>query len=89
MAEGGDVVWMQLATRIPKSLHRQLRLHCIDAERSVMAFVAAAIREKLTQTAGATSKGPRRDPGQRLADPSDARIGVGSRALRTSPAVPR
>ena len=61
MAEGADVDWMQLATRIPKSLHRQLRLHCIAAETSVMAFVADAIREKLPPAAGATSKGPRRD----------------------------
>ena len=61
MAESGDVVWMQLATRVPKSLHREVRLHCVDAGTSVMAFVADAIREKLPSAAGATSKGPRRD----------------------------
>ena len=60
MAEG-DVIWMQLATRIPKSLHRQVRLHCVDAGTSVMAFVAQAIREKLAQTGSSTSRGSRRE----------------------------
>jgi predicted HicB family RNase H-like nuclease len=39
--------WTQLATRIPKSLHRRLKLHCVTTDTSVMAFVVAAIEEKL------------------------------------------
>jgi predicted HicB family RNase H-like nuclease len=37
----------QLATRIPKDLHRRLKLHCVQAEVSLMDFVTDAIREKL------------------------------------------
>jgi hypothetical protein len=48
MARSGEVVWVQLATRIPKSLHRELKLHCVQAEISVMGFVTKAIAEKLT-----------------------------------------
>jgi hypothetical protein len=47
MAPGEDDVWVQLATRIPKTLHRDLKLHCVTHEVSVMGFVTAAIREKL------------------------------------------
>jgi len=43
----GDEVWVQLATRIPKALHRDLKLHCVEAETSVMEFVTKAIEEKL------------------------------------------
>jgi predicted HicB family RNase H-like nuclease len=39
--------WTPLATRIPKSLHRRLKLHCVTSDTSVMAFVVAAIEEKL------------------------------------------
>ena len=46
MAEKGEV-WVQLATRIPKALHRDLKLHCVEAETSVMEFVTKAIEEKL------------------------------------------
>lgn len=28
MAKAEDEPWVQLATRIPKSLHRELKLHC-------------------------------------------------------------
>jgi len=42
-----DEVWVQLATRIPKALHRDLKLHCVEAETSVMEFVTKAIEEKL------------------------------------------
>jgi len=45
--------WVQLATRIPKSLHRDLKLHCVRADVSLMDFVVAALREKL-------AKAPRR-----------------------------
>ena len=42
-----DEVWTQLATRIPKGLHRMVRLHCIEAETSIMTFVVEAIEERL------------------------------------------
>ena len=50
-----DEVWVQLATRIPKALHRDLKLHCVEAETSVMEFVTKAIEEKLKLP----SSGPR------------------------------
>lgn len=46
-----DEAQVQLATRIPKRLHRELKLHCVRAERSVMDFVTDAITEKLTREA--------------------------------------
>lgn len=39
----------QLATRIPKDLHRRLRLHCVTQELTVMAFVIRAIEERLAR----------------------------------------
>ena len=39
----------QLATRIPKELHRELKLHCVHADTSVMDFVVAALKEKLAR----------------------------------------
>jgi hypothetical protein len=42
-------VWVQLATRLPKSLHRKVRLHCLKAETTMMQFLAAALREKLAK----------------------------------------
>jgi len=56
MARTEGVVWVQLATRIPRALHRKLKLHCVDAETSVMDFVASAIAEKL---AGSTTTPPK------------------------------
>src|SRR5437016_13400681 len=44
-----DEPWTQLATRIPKSLHRELKLHCVHADTSVMDFVVAALKEKLAR----------------------------------------
>jgi hypothetical protein len=48
MAEG-DEVWVQLATRVPKTLHRDLKLHCVVTETPVTEFVTKAIEEKLKQ----------------------------------------
>jgi hypothetical protein len=42
-------VWVQLATRIPKTLHRNLKLHVIDTDSSIMEFVARALEEKLAR----------------------------------------
>jgi hypothetical protein len=52
MAYRGDVAWVQLATRIPKELHRQLKLHCVECDTSVMDFVVAALEEKLAKAVG-------------------------------------
>ncbi len=37
----------QLATRIPKELHRRLKLHCVTHDIAVQDFVVEAIEEKL------------------------------------------
>ena len=42
----------QLATRIPKELHRRLRLYCVTHDIVLMHFVVAAIEEKLGRTRG-------------------------------------
>jgi len=52
MAVRADEVWVQLATRIPKALHRQLKLHCVQRDTSVMGFVVAALEEKLAKEGG-------------------------------------
>ena len=39
--------WTQLATRIPKELHRRLKLYCVTHEIVLMHFVTEAIEEKL------------------------------------------
>jgi predicted HicB family RNase H-like nuclease len=52
MARSEDVVLVQLATRIPKALHRDLRLHCETADTSMMDFVVKAIEEKLAGSGG-------------------------------------
>jgi predicted HicB family RNase H-like nuclease len=47
MAKRSEEQWTQLATRIPKPLHRELKLHCVQADVKLMDFVVAALREKL------------------------------------------
>jgi len=46
-----DGVWTQLATRVPKELHRRLKLHCVTHDTSVMDFVVEALKEKLGRNA--------------------------------------
>ena len=41
----------QLATRIPKDLHRRLKLHCVTHDTALMHFVTEAIEEKLGRKA--------------------------------------
>jgi len=41
----------QLAARIPKELHRRLKLHCVTHEIAVQDFVVEAIEEKLGRKA--------------------------------------
>jgi predicted HicB family RNase H-like nuclease len=50
MAREDDVL-IQLATRIPKGLHREIKLYCVHSGISVMEFVAAALEEKLRRSA--------------------------------------
>jgi predicted HicB family RNase H-like nuclease len=52
MAEREEEAWVQLATRIPKSLHRELKLHCVSADVSVMDFVVQALRDRLSRLSG-------------------------------------
>ncbi len=52
MAKRDDGVWVQLATRIPKELHRRLKLHCVQTDTSVMDFVVSSLEEKLGKAAG-------------------------------------
>jgi hypothetical protein len=49
MPDRADEPWVQSATRIPKGLHRQLKLHCVESDTSVMDFVVASLREKLAK----------------------------------------
>jgi hypothetical protein len=42
-----DEAWAMLATRIPKALHRELRLHCVKSDVTIMSFVTAAVAEKI------------------------------------------
>ncbi len=42
----------QLATRIPKELHRSLKLHCVTHDIALMHFVVEASEEKLGRKAG-------------------------------------
>ena len=44
-----EEVLTQLATRIPKELHRRLKLHCVTNDIAVMEFVVEAIEEKLAR----------------------------------------
>jgi predicted HicB family RNase H-like nuclease len=48
--------WTQLATRIPKELHRRLRLYCVTHDIVLMHFVAAAIEEKLGPKRGSKKR---------------------------------
>ena len=42
-----EEAWDQLATRIPKELHRRLKLHCVTHDIALMYFVTEALEEKL------------------------------------------
>ena len=50
---------VQLATRIPRALHRQLKLYCVHNDTSVMDFVVGAIRDRLTREKGRKRGRPR------------------------------
>jgi predicted HicB family RNase H-like nuclease len=40
---------VQLATRIPKRVHRELKLHCVTSETTVMEFLIEALKEQLAR----------------------------------------
>jgi len=42
-----EEVLVQLATRVPRDLHREIKLHCVGAGISVMEFVDAALTAAL------------------------------------------
>jgi hypothetical protein len=44
-----DEVMVQLATRIPKDLHRQVRVLCVHQDVTQMGFVIEALTEKLAR----------------------------------------
>ena len=44
-------VQVQLATRIPKVLHRELKLHCVMADKPLMEFVVEALQQRLDKVA--------------------------------------
>jgi len=48
--------WVQLATRVPRDLHRRVKAHCIRADISMMAFVVRALEERLAREAGRKSE---------------------------------
>lgn len=52
-----QIVLVQLATRIPKRLHRQVKLHCVRSEISLMDFVVASLEEQLAHQ---SARGERR-----------------------------
>ena len=49
MAASEGEIWVQLATRIPKHLHRELKLYCVKSDVSVMDFVVSALQDKLAR----------------------------------------
>jgi predicted HicB family RNase H-like nuclease len=55
-----DDVLVQLATRVPRSLHRDIKLHCVGNGISVMEFVSAALRAKLYGRRGQPARRRRR-----------------------------
>jgi hypothetical protein len=57
-----DTIWAQLATRIPKSLHTKMKLHCVRADISVMGFVMSALEEKLAERSRTPAVGRRKPP---------------------------
>ena len=49
-----------LATRIPKSLHQQSKVYCIENGMALREFVAAAVKDKLKREQG--ERAARRKP---------------------------
>jgi len=51
-----------LATRIPKELHRRVKLHCVKNDTSVMEFEVAAVKEKRARRGRGRTRGDDRTP---------------------------
>ena len=56
-ADSTSIVWVQLATRIPKDLHRRAKLHCIETDRSLTEFIVEALEERMRRDAGGRKAG--------------------------------
>ena len=41
---------VQLVTRVPASLRRAVKLHCVRTETALIDFITAALREELDRT---------------------------------------
>lgn len=46
-ATESNEIFVQLATRIPKSLHRALKMHCVTSDVSLMQYVINALGNAL------------------------------------------
>src|SRR5262249_1067620 len=86
--EAEDEVQSQLATRIPKGLHRQIKLYCVQTGISVMEFVAAALEERLQQKrvtkrsdGMASRRAPQRARGRDGQDPVQAAPSTSDRLI--------
>jgi len=51
-----EEAWTQLATHVPKELHRRLKLYCVTNDIVLMHFVVEAIEEKLGRKARSKEK---------------------------------
>ena len=56
--ETTEEVLTQLATRIPKELHRRLKWYCVTHDIAVMEFVVEALKEKLGRKPGPKKRTP-------------------------------
>jgi hypothetical protein len=59
MASKDDEAFVTLATRIPKTLHHQLRIYSVETGISQMEFVCAALQEKLRESGARTARSGR------------------------------
>jgi hypothetical protein len=50
--EDKEEVWVHIATWLPASLRRQVGLHCLKSDTTMMEFLVAALREKLAKGSG-------------------------------------
>lgn len=48
ISRDGDVV-VQLATRVPKTLYREVKLHCVEESISISDLVAEALKDILAK----------------------------------------
>jgi predicted HicB family RNase H-like nuclease len=48
--------WVQLATRIPKRLHRAMKLECVTREESLQAWLLDALEAHLARCRGARQR---------------------------------